>query len=74
MMHSPLWETLQGAVAGGTGWWIFSSLIGTMPAPREEERWYGWIYRFLQRVGANHSLVAPPRPEKLVVLDETEKK
>lgn len=67
--HNAIWETMRGAVAGGTGWWVFSSLIGTMPPPQPGERWYGWLYSFLQRVGANHSLLAQS-PEKPLVIEK----
>lgn len=56
-MTNTLFETLRGAVAGGAGWWIFASAVQTMPVPKDGERWYGWFYNFVQRLGANHNLV-----------------
>ena len=50
------WETIRGIIVGGGGWWIFSSAVGTMPKPLPMERWYGWMYLFLQLVAANHGL------------------
>ena len=45
------------AISGPTAWWIFSSAVATMPEPLPMERWYKWMYNFLQRLAANHSLV-----------------
>jgi len=43
--------------SGPVAWWIFSTAIATMPTPDPMDRWYGWLYNFLQRLGANHTLV-----------------
>lgn len=66
-------KSIESALAGSTAWWIFSSAIATMPQPQPMERWYSWLFQFLQRVGANHALLQAP-PEKLVVLSDTDKK
>jgi hypothetical protein len=49
-------EFLATALASNTAWWAFSTLARSMPAPEENERWYGWLYRFLQAIAANHDL------------------
>lgn len=33
--------------------YAYSAAVQTMPRPRPDERWYGWIYGFLQIIGAN---------------------
>ena len=33
--------------------WIYSALVTTMPQPLPNERWYGWIFNFLQAIAAN---------------------
>jgi hypothetical protein len=52
-----LHELIANPAFGAILWWLFSSAVATMPTPQPMERWYGWFYNFLQRVGANHSLV-----------------
>jgi len=49
MEHSPFWEAFQYV----GGWWLFSAAISTMPKPEPLERWYGWLYGFLQLAAAN---------------------
>jgi hypothetical protein len=34
-------------------YWIYSSLVTTMPSPLPTERWYSWLYNFLQAIAAN---------------------
>jgi hypothetical protein len=62
-MASKLMEWVSGPAAGAAAWWIFSSLVQTMPPPEPMERWYGWFYNFLQRAGANHFNVDPAKPQ-----------
>ena len=49
------------AMAAGLGspvaFWIYSSAIQSLPVPKPDERWYGALYDFLHRVGANPLLV-----------------
>lgn len=53
--HNPLWEAVQGMAGGATVWWAFATAVHTMPEPSELNRWwYAWLYRFAQRVAANH--------------------
>jgi hypothetical protein len=56
MGHVTILGWLVHAASGGAGWWIFSSFVQSMPVPQANERWYGWLYLFMQRLGANHQL------------------
>lgn len=33
--------------------WMFFALVSTLPKPLSTERWYQWIYNFLNAVAAN---------------------
>jgi len=33
--------------------WVVATVIHTMPAPVQGERWYGWAYNALQGIVAN---------------------
>ncbi|HLG97183.1 MAG TPA: hypothetical protein VKX49_12800 [Bryobacteraceae bacterium] len=37
--------------------WVYAALIQTMPTPKQEQQWYGWLYNFLHVIGANFPLV-----------------
>ena len=45
------------------GYFIFSAAVGAMatPTPDQERAFYGWLYRFLQRLAANADRVAAAR-------------
>lgn len=44
----------KAALAIGYGvCWVFGAAIRTMPVPRADERWYGWLYTFLHAAGQN---------------------
>lgn len=45
----PLWVMIAMSV----GQWLLSAGVATMPEPLPMERWYGWLYRFLQFLTAN---------------------
>lgn len=47
---------------GAAAWWLLSALIDTMPEPAQDERWYGWLYRFAHAVAANISKVRGAKP------------
>jgi hypothetical protein len=45
--------------------WVFAAFIHTMPPPTPAQQWYGWLYNFLQTLGANISMIglkSPPKP------------
>jgi len=62
MTQDSLTHVLLG-IGTPTAWWLFSTAVSTMPAPLPESRWYRWLYNFLQRGAANHSLVAAPHTQ-----------
>jgi hypothetical protein len=45
------------------GYFVFSAAAGAMAAPTEAQtaRFYGWFYRFIQRLAANADRVAEAR-------------
>jgi hypothetical protein len=47
----------------GAGYFIFSSAVGAMspPSDAQKTRFYGWLYRFLQRLAANADRLAESR-------------
>ena len=53
MEHNPIVEALVGVVGGFPLFMVLSTAVRTMPSPKPDERWYGWLYAFAQGVGAN---------------------
>ena len=49
-LNTQHWNELIGSAAF---YWLFSTIVGTMPSPTQNERWYGWFYTILQTVAAN---------------------
>jgi hypothetical protein len=55
-------------VAGATGLWVFSALVGTMPDPTVTSGTaYIWLYRFLHTLSANLDKAAKAIPTKGVI-------
>jgi hypothetical protein len=50
------------------GYFVFSAAVGAMSAPSDAQktRFYGWLYRFLQRLAANADKVVEARFGNLV--------
>ena len=51
------------------GYFVFSAAVGAMLPPTAEQhaRFYGWLYRFLQRLAANADRLAEARFGKALV-------
>ena len=53
----------MSVIVTGVGYFVFSAAVGAMAAPSEAQktRFYGWLYRFLQRLAANADRLAEAR-------------
>lgn len=49
-LSAPHWNEL---VANTVAYWLFATVVGALPTPRQDERWYGWFYTVLQTIAAN---------------------
>jgi hypothetical protein len=47
----------------GVAYFVFSAAVGAMAAPSDAQKagFYGWLYRFLQRLAANADRLAEAR-------------
>jgi hypothetical protein len=50
------------------GYFVFAAAVGAMAAPTDAQktRFYGWLYRFLQRLAANADRMAEARFGNLI--------
>lgn len=53
------WIAAHPAYASLVAAWLVSNLVATLPNPRPEERWYGWLYNFLHLSAGNAPRVFP---------------
>jgi hypothetical protein len=56
-VFEPNW--LDGVIA----MWLVSAVVGSLPEPHEDERWYGALYRFLQVLASNLPRLVKSRKE-----------
>lgn len=54
------------------GYFVFSAAAGAMAPPSDAQRggWYGWFYRFVQRLAANADRLVEARYGKLLDADD----
>ncbi len=48
--NSQHWNELAGSFAA---FWIYGTVVQALPTPRQDERWYGWLYTVLNAIAAN---------------------
>lgn len=56
------WATVA-SVSTAVFWWLFSTLAAELPVPLATERWYGFVYRVVQRIAANHVHASTALPQ-----------
>ena len=60
-------------IVTAVSYFIFSAAVGSMAAPtaEQEKGFYGWLYRFLQRLAANADRVVAARFPAVSHIDES---